>query len=247
MKGESMSADGHSINYELLKNSQTFQECVNRSRELKGVDVNGLDPDQKKAFFINVYNACTIHGLADLDTLPNSVLEVEQFWKKTAYVIGEQVYTLDDMEHGVLRGNRPHPSSDKPFFGTEDPRLSVALETVDPRIHFALVCGAKSCPPINVYSEKNLDYALNAAAGNYLDSEITVDVNKREIMLPKLLQWYGCDFGETPEEVARWTLPYVSDDKAQEMKTLLESNDQTDKLQIKYSTYDWQLNKATKH
>ena len=52
-----------------------------------------------------MYNACTIHGLIDCcDTLPGSVLEIEEFWKKTAYVIGEQVFTLDDMEHGVLRG-----------------------------------------------------------------------------------------------------------------------------------------------
>ena len=43
----------------------------------------------------------------------------------------------------------------------------------------------------------------------------------------------------------RWTIPYVSDEKAQVMKTLLETNNDDnseDKLQIKYSTYDWQLN-----
>ncbi len=64
-----MSDDGHSIDYESLKNSQAFQECIGRSRELKGVDVNGLDPDQKKAFFISIlwhlsraklYDVCSI-------------------------------------------------------------------------------------------------------------------------------------------------------------------------------------------
>lgn len=39
----------------------------------------------------------------------------------------------------------------KPF-GSSDPRLKVALETPEPLIHFALVCGAKSCPPIKTYS-----------------------------------------------------------------------------------------------
>ena len=37
-------------------------------------------------------------------------------------------------------------------FGEGDPRLSLALERAEPRIHFALNCGAKSCPPIKTYS-----------------------------------------------------------------------------------------------
>ena len=37
-------------------------------------------------------------------------------------------------------------------FGKSDPRLAIALETPEPLIHFALVCGAKSCPPIKTYS-----------------------------------------------------------------------------------------------
>ena len=43
----------------------------------------------------------------------------------------------------ISAANRPHPSSKHPPFSDEDPRLSVALTTIDPRIHFALVCGAK--------------------------------------------------------------------------------------------------------
>ena len=39
----------------------------------------------------------------------------------------------------------------KPF-GKSDPRIKIALEKGEPLIHFALVCGAKSCPPIKTYS-----------------------------------------------------------------------------------------------
>jgi len=42
-----------------------------------------------------------------------------------------------------LLGNRPHPSDAKPLFAEDDPRLQFAVLEVDPRIHFALVCGAK--------------------------------------------------------------------------------------------------------
>ncbi len=52
----------------------------------------------------DVYNSLTIHGLATAEVLPSSVLEVEQFWRRTAYIIGGLIYSLDDIEHGVLRG-----------------------------------------------------------------------------------------------------------------------------------------------
>ncbi len=52
----------------------------------------------------DVYNSLTIHGLTSTELLPSSVLGVEQFWGRTAYIIGGLVYSLDHIEHGVLRG-----------------------------------------------------------------------------------------------------------------------------------------------
>ena len=85
----------------------------------------------------------TIHGLVASPTLPSSVLEVEGFWRNTCYNIAGHVFSLDDIEHGVLRANTPHPSSSKKPFEKGDPRLEFVMSKVDPRIHFALVCGAK--------------------------------------------------------------------------------------------------------
>ena len=52
----------------------------------------------------DIYNALTIHGLAQLSVLPESVLRVHQFWKTTGYNIAGHDYCLDDIEHGILRG-----------------------------------------------------------------------------------------------------------------------------------------------
>jgi len=51
-----------------------------------------------------MYNSLTIHGLANCDQLPSSVLEVKDSWAYTCYSIGGLVFSLDDMEHGILRG-----------------------------------------------------------------------------------------------------------------------------------------------
>ncbi len=58
------------------------------------------------------------------------------------------MYSLDDIEHGILRCNRPHPGGDI-MLTNEDPRLEFTMTTLDPRIHFALVCGAKVTNTIN--------------------------------------------------------------------------------------------------
>ena len=50
-------------------------------------------------------------------------------------------------------------------FGKDDPRLEHALEEVEPRIHFALNCGAKSCPPIKTFTSTDIDNELKLATG----------------------------------------------------------------------------------
>lgn len=137
----------------------------------------------------------TIHGLTECEKLPTSVLDIHQFWKTTCYSIGSETYSLDDIEHGILRCNRPHPVAvDKPFEDSS-PKLKHICKEFDPRIHFALNCGAFSCPPINVYKEENLDNALNIATKNFCDSEVRA-IGK-EIVLSQIFQWYRTDFGPT--------------------------------------------------
>ena len=53
----------------------------------------------------DIYNSLTIHGLSACDTgVPKSVLEINNFWRKTSYNIGGYIFSLDDIEHGILRG-----------------------------------------------------------------------------------------------------------------------------------------------
>ena len=55
-----------------------------------------------------------------------------------------------------ISGNRPHPSSPSPLFGESDPRLLYSVKNIDPRIHFALVCGAKVCLVIRGYQDHSI-------------------------------------------------------------------------------------------
>ena len=107
----------------------------------------------RKTFFINVYNVQTLHVLAEQAALPDSPMRAEGMWNRYAYVVGGHALTLDDVGHGVLRCNGGHPSKGRPQFAEGDARKELSLTELDPRIHFALNCGAKSCPPIRIYQE----------------------------------------------------------------------------------------------
>lgn len=82
--------------------------------------------------------------------------------------VGGLRYAADDIEHGILRRNRPHPFLRLRPLGSGDPRLQFMVSTFDPRLHFALVCAAKSYPPIALYSGEQLDQQLNLAMRSFL-------------------------------------------------------------------------------
>jgi hypothetical protein len=150
------------------------------------------DQLEARAFWINLYNALTLQAIMR-NKIQNSVLEFPGFFDCCAYQVFagslEFSLTLNEIEHGVLRGNRAVLLFAP--FAANDPRLNLILP-LEPRIHFALNCGAVSCPPIRTYRAENLDSQLELATRSYLQS---VRLEHGVVVLPRLLQWYAKDFG----------------------------------------------------
>lgn len=243
LKSEYMLENGKCVDYKMVKDSALFKEYSNElAPQLQYVNLDNITENGKKAFFINIYNTLTIHGLIEQCDLPASVLKVEQFWKTTAYNIGGHVYSLDAIEHGILRANRGHPSSLSPEFNTDDPRMKFVVWQLDPRIHFALVCGAKSCPAINVYSEDNIEAALDAATRNFCAQEVHIMTDVDEIRLSKIFDWYKRDFGQTDIDMINWIIPYLDITVQEHARDMLLKFTTMKKVGIKYNVYDWTLN-----
>lgn len=239
MRGEFMSGDGRGVDYRGLATSGLYKDYVALAGRLRTCATADLSEPQRMAFFINVYNALTIHGLVSLSCLPGSVLEVKHFWKTTCYNISGMVLSLDDIEHGILRGNKPHPSSTQPLLGDGDPRKQLSLQTFDPRVHFALVCGAKSCPAIQVYSEENLEQALTMAAQSFCSQEVNISPAGMKVSVNKILQWYASDFGSSVDQILRYLSLYLPDDTRITLLSMIEKGPVT----IEAREYNWTLNK----
>ncbi|XP_065198585.1 uncharacterized protein LOC135830122 [Sycon ciliatum] len=240
MKAEFMSDNGHCVDYRSLKDSTLFGQYTRACRRLREADLSELTDAERKAFFLNVYNVLTLHGMVGHARLPSSPLEVRGFWRRTCYDIGGLVYSLDDIEHGLLRGNRQH-SGKVPFKKEDDPRRRFSHTVVDPRIHFALVCGAKSCPAISVFTAENVERALDGATKTYVQQEISINVYKHIICLPRIFSWYGQDFGDTKEEIIQWCSQYMS---KQQLFNLELMNDMcfSSPIEMQFTDYNWRLN-----
>ena len=157
--------------------------------QLSFSDLLSLDHDQlKKAFWINMYNAWFQHLKAQ--KTPRELL-----FTKTPFRFKDFMLTLDEIEHGILRKLKPHPGQTDPFFSYAEEVQQLTLQTEDYRIHFALNCGTKSCPPIKFYSAVHIDEELHLATQSYLEQEASFDMDTNTATVNKLFEWYASDFG----------------------------------------------------
>ncbi len=241
VKDEAFDDNGYNVDYLKLRQSAAYREyrqkCTPRLREF---DLTSLtNHSTKLAFWINLYNALIMDGVIASEvtgTVAPNTISLLGFFRKTAYEIGGMRVSADDIEHGILRGNRGHPYLPGPQFALSDQRSAWMLDPVDVRIHFALNCASRSCPPIQVYSDENIDQQLELAAGNFVELDLEVDRAKGTITISSIFKWYAQDFGGS-QGVRDFIIAHLKDDEREDwLVRNLEA------IKIKYKPYDWRLN-----
>jgi hypothetical protein len=169
--------------------------------------------------------------------LSASVREVSNFFTQVRYQIGEHTFSMDEIEHGILRSNARPPYRIFSVFKKTDPRREFALNRLDARIHFALVCGSRSCAPIRSYTSDNIDEQLETATQNFINSsEVVVIPEQNKILLSEIFNWYSGDFGKG-RDVLEFVLSYL---KSYDLSQYL--NDHLNTIEVEYLFYDWNLN-----
>ena len=197
---------------------------------LKNADVDNLaltlNSDTKRlAFWLNLYNGFT---QIILKKNPEQYKTRGSFFSSKQIFIAGQQLSLDDIEHGILRRSKIKwsmgylndwfPSSFEKKF---------RVDKLDYRIHFALNCGAKSCPPIAFYEPEQIEKQLTVATSTYLTGESTYDANANTVSVPALMGWFRNDFGGK-----------------ENMLKILRKNrviPEGTKPEINFKKYDWSL------
>ena len=122
-----------------------------------------------------------------------------------------------------------------PQFTTQDQRLDWIINPIDKRIHFALNCASRSCPPIQVYTPEDIDRQLHSAARNFVNTDLQID-KSGGVHISAIFKWFSEDFGGR-QGVIDFLLQYL--DRSED-KEWLEKHHHLIKLRFK--TFDWGLN-----
>ncbi len=240
LKVSVMDDTGTKIDYEALRTSPAYaayqEECL---AVLDRFDPNVLPTEEaRRAFWINLYNALVLDAVITFgvrQSVTEGRLGMLAFFRRAAYSVDGKRVSLEDIEHGILRANRGNPYVPGVHFSSGDRRLAWALP-LDPRIHFALNCGGRSCPPIRSYSPQRLDEQLDIAARSFVDGTLEITEGREQVTVSKIMSWYERDFGGR-DGMVDFLIRHLPEDYRREY---LETNRQN--LRLEYRPYDWRLN-----
>lgn len=175
--------------------------------------------ESQLAFWINAYNAVTVKGILreyPTTSIRNHTAKVYGYniWKDLQLTVGGQAYSLDAIEHQVLR------------------------KMGEPRIHFAIVCASIGCPRLlnEAYLPERLDEQLTANARAFFadPTKFAVDLRTGVVQVSPILKWFAEDFGIDTAAQLTTISPYLPANA----RPLAES----DRVRVSYLDYDWGLN-----
>ena len=216
------------VDYKRLGKSSTFKSYIQQLEKTDPAKIKGKK--RRLAFWINVYNAYTLKlilehyplkSITDLHaggSLWFGVATGRTIWQKWEFPIYAKKYTLDQVEHKIIR-----------------PKFK------DARIHAALVCAAKSCPPLRkeAYEGSKLDRQLTLQMRQWLGNRKLnrFAPKEKKLYLSKIFDWFADDFTSFQKDIVQVLLPYFPARTQKQIRAI-----KRDDLDIDYLEYDWSLN-----
>ena len=208
---------GTRVDYAALRDSADLRALM--------VSLDQIDPEQirsreeKLAFWINAYNILAIDLVArhyPVDGIKEIGSWLRPVWKIEAGRIGGQSYSLDAIEHQILR------------------------PLGDPRIHGAVVCASASCPPLRrePYLRERLDVQLDDNVGHWLADPrkgLRIDHEQKRVYLSSIFRWFAADFESTGGALG-FVAEYLPETERQWLERYRAQ------AEISWLDYDWSLN-----
>jgi hypothetical protein len=176
------------------------------------MELGRLSQKAQLATYINLYNVTVIKAVIDRHHAGYSVAENDfAVFKETLVNVGGKMISLNDLENKIIR----------PTFK-------------DPRVHAALVCGARSCAPLmaGAYRRQDLDRVLDEQMKRFVMDPVRnpIDLEKKQLKLSPVFEWYSADFGG-PDGVKAFVGKYLGKDVSD--------------FTLSFAEYSWELNEVT--
>ena len=163
------------VDYKSFKTDKTKLDSFISYLE-KTTPAKSWSANKQRAFWINAYNAYTIKII--LENYPlKSIMDIKQkgktAWKIPFAKVGGKTYTLDHIEHEILR---------KKLF--------------DPRIHVGVNCASGSCPKLGnmAFTEENIEASLEQLMKEFINDTTRNKLSKKKIQISEIFNWFKNDF-----------------------------------------------------
>jgi Protein of unknown function, DUF547 len=175
-----------SVAYAKIK--QNLPEVEGLYKQIGEITLSGIDAEMQKSFYINSYNLIVIYWVAKHYPL-KSPLDESGFFDKIKHKVAGEEMTLNSLEIKKLIATYK-----------------------DARVHFALACAAKSCPPLAsfAYLPATLDKQLTSRASAALNNPnwLKVKAGEKKVELSKIFEWYKKDFTADGKTEIEWINQY---------------------------------------
>jgi hypothetical protein len=211
------------VDYATLKSEPgPLAVYLDRLAQIAESEFDAWPEKERLAYLINLYNAATLKLIVDhypvksirsIGWLPGSA------WKQDVVKVFGRTLSLDEVEHGIIR-----------------------RDYQDPRVHFALVCAARGCPPLRAeaFVASRLDEQLDEQGRVFLRqaNKNRVDVAGHVVHLSPIFKWFAEDFLGRSGSVLKFVAPFFHEDAQRALAGDVE-------FEIRYTDYDWSLNDQT--
>lgn len=196
-----------------------LDEYLQQIASVSSADFARWPRDERLALLLNLYNAQTLKLIADhhpLKSIRDIGILPGAAWRQPVVRFGGRVLSLDHLEHQIIRA-----------------------EYDEPRIHFAVVCAAVSCPPLRAepYVASRLAEQLDDQARRFLAAtdKNQFDAATGILWLSAIFDWYEADFTKPAGSLVNYVKPFLPADT---VAALAGSK----KVEVKFLDYDWSLN-----
>ncbi|MGB3212306.1 MAG: DUF547 domain-containing protein [Desulforhopalus sp.] len=200
---------------------------LNKLSAVTREEFDSWSSDEQLAFLINAYNSWTVELILtkypDLDSIKDLGSLFQSPWKKRFIPLLGEKQSLDDVEHGLIRGSGRYN---------------------DPRIHFAVNCASIGCPDLRAepYRGDDLQRQLDDATDLFLQDRSRNRLDGRVLRVSSIFKWYREDFEKNWRGVT--SLEQFFADHAASLELTEEEKEQVlaKKIKIDFLDYDWKLN-----
>lgn len=201
----------HLVDYAKLKR-QDSQKLGDFVASLARQGAQPLSPAEKKALLINAYNAMTMEWIVENYPV-QSIWNTPRPFKAQRFRLAGESISLDEIETRLRHMG-------------------------DPRIHAALVCAARSCPPLRreAYTASKIDEQLDSNVRMWLANPALnqFDPDKRLATVSPIFKWYGKDFQDNPGGLRGFLLKFGPPADMDKLRG--------GEFTIHYANYRWGLN-----